>query len=106
MKYKVGDRVRIRTDLIANTLYSEYYFVKEMDRYKGKVANIIGVDLYYYRIDIDNGKYVWTDDMLEDLTKNDLINKNETKIFNTNLGAYSRYRNALRIQHISRWYLL
>lgn len=69
MKYKVGDRVRIRTDLIINTLYSEYYFVKEMDRYKGKVANIIGVDLYYYRIDIDNGKYVWTDDMLEFLTE-------------------------------------
>ena len=69
MKYKVGDRVRIRTDLITNTLYSEYYFVKEMDRYKGKVANIICVDLYYYRIDIDNGKYVWTDDMLEFLTE-------------------------------------
>lgn len=69
MKYKVGDKVRVRSDLYDDEIYGGYYFSDEMESYIGKIVTITltgrdcGRD--YYEIEEDNTKYAWTDEMFE-----------------------------------------
>jgi hypothetical protein len=58
MKYKVGDKVRIREDLEVGKIYGRY-FNKEMAKLKGKVVEIKDVGSNSYCID----GYYWTDEM-------------------------------------------
>ena len=76
MKYKIGDKVKIREDLIVANDYGSDGFVEEMERYKGKTATITDVHWDKYEIDIDNGDWYWTDEMLEDIVKDDTIKDN------------------------------
>ena len=66
MKYKVGDRVRIRRDLMIFEKYGSQTFVKQMEKYKGMPATISEVfsDTYYIKEDKGENWY-WTDDMFE-----------------------------------------
>lgn len=68
MKYRVGDKVRIRSDLQIYCQYGNYIFFQ--GKYRGCNAIIIKVDDLYkdYRLDIDNGEWCWTDEMLESYT--------------------------------------
>lgn len=74
MKYKVGDRVRIRRDLS-----EDIEFVNEkMLSYAGELATITRT--YYpkeaYDVDIDEGDWVWHDSMFEDVdTEGQKMNK-------------------------------
>ena len=75
MKYKVGDRVKIREDLKVDKRYNDCSFTDKMEKYKGKTATVletIGRD--YYELDIDDHKWFWSDGMLElaKFTKDDL----------------------------------
>lgn len=55
MKFKVGDRVRIRTDLKIFEKYGSQYFVRDMKQHEGKIAIITRVfDDYYIHIDLGN----------------------------------------------------
>ena len=75
MKYKVGDKVRVRqwkamerqydTDILGIIKTPGYKF--KGSGYCGKIATITGVykNYDYYRVDIDNGSDCWTDDMFE-----------------------------------------
>lgn len=69
MKYKVGDKVKIREDLVVDMGRDGVRVTESMLKYAGKVVrirkkfNLIGV----YEIDADNKEYVWTDEMLEDV---------------------------------------
>ena len=65
MKFKVGDTVRIKNNLIVGQEYNDYVFDKDMEQYKGLTSTIKHVCTPYYRIDIDNGRFGWTEDMLE-----------------------------------------
>lgn len=66
MKYKTGDLVRVREDLKVGKFYgNNEFFTKEMSQFKGKEAEIKEVDSCFYDLDIDNGTYAWTDEMLE-----------------------------------------
>lgn len=67
MKFKVGDKVRVREDLEVFTKYGNYTFVKGMEEYKGKEFIIDEVCTDYYRLK-DIG-YCWTDEMLEPIEK-------------------------------------
>lgn len=76
MKYKVGDKVRIKSIKIFHEDDSSYGFTPGMSKLCGKIATITDVHLGFYYIDIDKNNYCWTDEMLEETNKN---NKMETK---------------------------
>ena len=69
MKYKVGDKVRVRKDLEIGKYYGTDAFIPDMKKYAGKtmiVDAIISADRYSLK---DAGHWNWTDEMLEDAVK-------------------------------------
>lgn len=74
MKYKAGDKVRIKSIDWYNsnkTKGGEVYlgntvFLQLMSKYCGKVATIISASRYGYSLDIDGGHYTWIDEMFEE----------------------------------------
>lgn len=116
MKYKVGDKVRIRTDLRVNTRYGNYDYIYEMEKYKGETAYITEIyrskfdDLLSYCLDIDNGEWSWTDEMLEPvIIKNTYENRNMKYILDgdktiviqyyTDKDGVKRYRKGISKKH-------
>lgn len=66
MKYKVGDKVRIREDLEINKAYSGLFFNDDMNRFKRDIATIIiCFENGYYKIDLDGAHWLWNDELLE-----------------------------------------
>lgn len=74
MRYKIGDKVRIKSlgwykdnkneFGLVNTLCT---FTIGMQQYCGDTAIIKKCNKDRYRIDVDNGCYEWDDDMFEDI---------------------------------------
>lgn len=75
MKYKIGDKVKIREDLEYGHVYdvSLYMVTTEMLKYRGKVATIVDADdcHYSYEIDLDEGHYSWSNKMFEDVEESE-----------------------------------
>lgn len=67
MRYKAGDRVRVRKNLVVGNVYGGLLFDKKMCSWLGKIVEISEVYTCYYRI-CDDALFVWTDDMLEPIT--------------------------------------
>ena len=66
MKLKVGDKVRVRKDLIAGHFYDyTTSFIPDMRKYMGKIATIRRKYSYAYSLDIDGGCWNWSESMLE-----------------------------------------
>ena len=63
MKYKVGDKVRVRKDLVVGKRYGCYPSVSKMVEKSGKIATIRTVHSDFYEIYKD--VYSWTDEMFE-----------------------------------------
>lgn len=79
MKFKVGQKVRVKEDLVVGRMYGEYRFTAAMAKYRGKTYSISDiVDDYYCLKECKNmtGDFHWkfTDEMLETVkfTKADL----------------------------------
>lgn len=66
MKYKVGDRVKIREDLIIGKEYGDNTFVSGMMPWRGQVVTISRVGKFY-QLDHDDYDWDWTDEMIEGL---------------------------------------
>lgn len=68
MKYKDGDKVKIKNDLIVGKQYGIARFVSPMKDYLGKETKIEYdiSDFDYYKLSVDKGCWLWTDEMLED----------------------------------------
>ena len=73
MKYKVGDKVKIKSLEWYNRKALDYGFTindilfdHKMSEYCGRLAVIEKLGAAYYKIDIDNGEWFWYDWMLED----------------------------------------
>lgn len=65
MKYKVGDKVRVRGDLEVLEKYGDSVFAASMERYKNENAVIKKVYAdNRYDLDIDEAEWYWTDEML------------------------------------------
>ena len=74
MKYKVGDKVRVKSlewsDInCADRVFTidGNRFVADMSVFCGKVANVKSVSHDFYELDIDGGSWCWYDWMLEDV---------------------------------------
>ena len=74
MKYKVGDKVRVRDDLELGKWYSmnnhtfSDFVNSKMITFKGKEVTILADNCFgMYRIKEDNGEYHWTDEMFSGL---------------------------------------
>lgn len=66
---KVGDIVKIKENLEADKAYGGEAFVYRMEEYRGKQARITDIGRPFYKLDIDDGKWNWTNDMLEPVPK-------------------------------------
>lgn len=80
MKFKVGDKVKIRKDFSKTKSY-KITPVLDMEKYKGKIAEIQRISTEEnYNLDIDNMEWYWSDDMLEPYeTKESNFNKLDLK---------------------------
>ena len=73
-KYKVGDKVRVRSDLEIGRRYNmensgeRNIFVPRMSELKGKIVTISYVDSQY---SIEEYGFRWTDEMFEGIVKED-----------------------------------
>ena len=65
MKYKVGDKVRIREDLVMGGNYGGSVAVDDMTDMCGSVVTIERVGNLGYYIEEDPDGYCWTDEMFE-----------------------------------------
>ena len=73
MKYKVGDKVRVKSLEWYDNNYDDggftvdsNWFDADMSVFCGKVANVKSVSHDFYELDIDGGSWFWYDWMLED----------------------------------------
>lgn len=75
MKYKVGDKVRVKSlewyesmdkDPFGAVGGDDIKFIADMVRYCGKDAIVVGCYANSYELDIDEGDWSWYDWMLED----------------------------------------
>ena len=71
MKYKIGDKVRVRKDLVPNSEYGGVCYVEFMDKFKDKECVITNMDDTSYRI--NNSEFWWTDEMLEPVDEGALL---------------------------------
>lgn len=65
MKYKVGDKVRVREDLVKRGLYGGEIAVSDMVNMRRMTVTIGDVDERGYGIEEDPYGYTWTDEMFE-----------------------------------------
>ena len=88
MKYKIGDKVRIRKDLVPGNEYGGICYVELMDKFKDKECIITYVDNTSYHI--NDSKLWWTDEMLQDVENNIMEVNNMDR-----LGIYQHIINNL-----------
>ena len=71
MKYKIGDKVRVRKDLVLGNKYGGIIYASNMDKFKNKECDITSVTNKAYHI---NGSgHWWTDEMLEPVDEGALL---------------------------------
>lgn len=85
MKYKVGDKVRIRKDLSIGSEYDNVLFAPTMARFRGKVVTIAGILGGGYEIQEYGRRHYWTDKMIEYKVEEVIFKGNKT-IFKTENG--------------------
>ena len=73
MKYKVGDKVRVRKDLEVEQVYGNCDFIKEMKEFRGKIMTVEKAYYSSYHLH-GGGTWHWSDEMLEDVNE---VNKEE-----------------------------
>ena len=76
MRYKVGDKVRVRSDLETTVMYGVLCETDEM--LKEKIVTIKSVHDGYYKVAEDG--YKWTDEMLDGLVEEELTAEEAIRI--------------------------
>lgn len=67
---KVGDKVKIKQDLVLGKFYNDCMYTADMVKYAGKVATITNIfqdseTEFSYRLDIDSERWFWDSEMIE-----------------------------------------
>ena len=65
MKYKIGDKVRVRKDLKSGNFYGKAFYISSMDEFKGGKYVITRTWDQCYQI--DNFGYWWSEEMFESI---------------------------------------
>lgn len=78
MKYKVGDKVKVRSDLGENKGYGGWYTSESMVKMCGEIVTIREVRSSSYELE-ENG-FMWTDEMFEGLVEEELTAEEATRI--------------------------
>jgi hypothetical protein len=65
MKYKVGDKVKIKENLIVGKTYGGLYLHDGAGRHIGEETIVTKVERERYRVAVDNSSRIWTNEMLE-----------------------------------------
>jgi hypothetical protein len=78
MKYKIGDKAKVREDLEVGKKYGKQVYVKDMDNLKGSTVTIKNIDEdkhnhWHFGYRIEELGYTWTDEMLEDFKEEVMI---------------------------------
>ena len=105
MKYKVGDKVRVRKDLVAGNFYGKDYYISSMDKFKGEKCVI--TEIWDQSYQINNFGYWWSEEMFESvddekvleyaleklgMTKEELANEEEDiRFIDNNFKEKNRY---------------
>ena len=63
MKYKVGDKVRVRKDLEPGNFYGRAYYSSDMNKFKA--MECVVTNIYAGTYNINNSEYGFSDEMLE-----------------------------------------
>ena len=63
MKYKVGDKVRVRKDLEPGNFYGRVYYSSDMNKFKA--MECVVTNIYDGTYNINNSEYGFSDEMLE-----------------------------------------
>ena len=63
MKYKVGDKVRVRKDLEPGNFYGRDYYSSDMNKFKA--MECVVTNIYDGTYNINNSEYGFSDEMLE-----------------------------------------
>ena len=90
MKYKIGDKVKVRTDLIVNGVYGSQSFMPEMKPYAGKIYTISETYFGNNSYEFEEIDWYWTDEMIEGLVETSFT-KSDLKT-----GMVVEYRNGSR----------
>ena len=69
MKYKVGDKVRVRKDLEAGNFYGRVYYSSDMNKFKA--MECVVTNIYDGTYNINDSEYGFSEEMLEPV--NDLL---------------------------------
>lgn len=90
MKYKVGNKVRVRNDLIEYERYGNQTFVPAMAEYTGEqIIKEVRVEGYTIKADKHLCQYIWTDEMFDDI-KEEQMDNNTLQINMNNLTDEER----------------
>lgn len=100
MRYKIGDIVKIKDDLSIEKYdeQSRQGIVKDMIKYRGKIAKVILVNPIEenYVLDIDDGKWGWEDLVLEDVKYYNPTDKEIVEQFLRNVNVdYTEYEEEI-----------
>ena len=63
MKYKVGDKVKVRKDLEPGNFYGKDYYISSMNKFKGEKCVI--TEIWDQSYQINNFGYWWSEEMFE-----------------------------------------
>ena len=105
MKYKIGDKVRVRKDLEPGNFYGKDYYISSMDKFKGEECVI--TEIWDQSYQINNFSYWWSEEMFESvddekvleyaleklgMTKEELANEEEDiRFIDNNFKEKNRY---------------